>query len=192
MPSDTIKQCQTEEEHKAMRDANIKESLTMLKYFKSLQDGLAAVPESGALTEQSAYEAIYKSRFESEVCKKMHLISAAGANSSKIGYQHADTPAKLETNQVYLIDMACEYADGGVSDIARTFWIGDKQAPKDVKEAYTRVIIGIIGYERIVWPAGSGISGYDMEVLARQALWKAGLHFKHGSAHGAAQMADNE
>lgn len=65
-------------------------------------------------------------------------------------------------------------------------------APKEVREVYTRVIMGIIGYERIVWPAGAGISGYDMEVLARSALWKAGLHYNHGSAHGAAQMAEKE
>jgi Xaa-Pro aminopeptidase len=118
----------------------------------------------------------------------VHLISAAGANSAKVGYQASDSPLKLEKNQVYLIDMACEYPDGGVSDIARTFWIGDQQAPKEVKEAYTRIIMGIIGYERIVWPADAGISGFDMEVLARQALWKAGLHYSHGSAHGVAQM----
>jgi len=97
----------------------------------------------------------------------MHLISAAGANSAKVGYQTSAPHLKLEQNQVYLIDMACEYPDGGVSDIARTFWIGDKQAPKEVKDAYTRIIMGIIGYERIVWPAGSGFTGFDMEVLAR-------------------------
>jgi len=49
MPSDTIKQCKTDEEHKAMRDANIQESLTLLKYFKSLQQGLLTISaESGS------------------------------------------------------------------------------------------------------------------------------------------------
>ena len=49
---------------------------------------------------------------------------------------------------------------------------------------YTRVLLGTLGLERIVWPKGRGISGGDMDILARQNLWAAGLDYCHGTGHG--------
>ena len=49
---------------------------------------------------------------------------------------------------------------------------------------YTRVLLGTLGLERIVWPKGRGISGSDMDILARQNLWAAGLDYCHGAGHG--------
>jgi len=44
--------------------------------------------------------------------------------------------------------------------------------------------MGVLGLERIVWPADSTIAGADMDILARQHLWSVGLDFKHGTGHG--------
>lgn len=44
--------------------------------------------------------------------------------------------------------------------------------------------MGTLDLERIVWPANVGISGADMDILARKALWSAGLDYKHGTGHG--------
>jgi len=41
--------------------------------------------------------------------------------------------------------------------------------------------MGVINFERAVWPEDASITGQDMEVLARQALWKAGLNYGHGT-----------
>jgi Xaa-Pro aminopeptidase len=44
--------------------------------------------------------------------------------------------------------------------------------------------MGTIDLERIVWPSDSTISGADMDILARKALWAVGLDYKHGTGHG--------
>ena len=44
--------------------------------------------------------------------------------------------------------------------------------------------MGVIDIERTVWLSGHGISGQDIEILARKALWAFGLDFVHGTGHG--------
>ena len=46
------------------------------------------------------------------------------------------------------------------------------------------MLMGTIDLERIVWPSDSTISGADMDILARKALWAVGLDYKHGTGHG--------
>jgi len=49
---------------------------------------------------------------------------------------------------------------------------------------YTRVLLGNLELERIVWPKNSRISGADMDILARKNLWQIGLDYGHGTGHG--------
>lgn len=49
---------------------------------------------------------------------------------------------------------------------------------------YTRVLLGTLDLERIVWPKNSTIAGGDMDILARKNLWQAGLDYCHGTGHG--------
>jgi len=44
--------------------------------------------------------------------------------------------------------------------------------------------MGTIELERIVWPADHGISGGDIDIIVRKALWSVGLDYKHGTGHG--------
>lgn len=41
---------------------------------------------------------------------------------------------------------------------------------------------GLIAVSRQRWPEGR--TGRDIDVLARAALWNAGLDFDHGTGHG--------
>jgi Xaa-Pro aminopeptidase len=43
-----------------------------------------------------------------------------------------------------------------------------------------------------VWPADADINCSDMEVLARKALWKAGIDFAHSSQSGSASLDSQE
>lgn len=49
---------------------------------------------------------------------------------------------------------------------------------------YTRVLLGTLDLERIVWPSNSSLSGADFDVLARKALWSVGKDYRHGTGHG--------
>ena len=44
--------------------------------------------------------------------------------------------------------------------------------------------MGVLDLELIEWPAGQGISGGDMDILARGNLFRGGLDYGHGTGHG--------
>src|SRR5204862_6121122 len=50
------------------------------------------------------------------------------------------------------------------------------------RERFTRVLKGHIAIARAVFPDGT--TGAQLDTLARQFLWAAGLDFEHGTGHG--------
>ncbi len=109
-------------------------------------------------------------------------ISGAGANGAICHYRVSDeTNQRLAPNSVYLVDSGGQYADG-TTDITRTVWIGPDQPPAEVRDRFTRVLKGHIALARAVFPAGT--NGSQLDVLARQFLWAAGLDYAHGTGHG--------
>ena len=78
-----------------------------------------------------------------------------------------------------LIDSGGQYLDG-TTDITRTLAIG--AAPEAAQAAFTRVLQGMIAMSRARWP--EGLSGRDLDALARMPLWMAGQDYGHGTGHG--------
>ena len=50
------------------------------------------------------------------------------------------------------------------------------------RNAYTLVLKGVIALDTAVFPKGT--SGFALDTLARQFLWKEGLDYRHGTGHG--------
>jgi Xaa-Pro aminopeptidase len=107
-------------------------------------------------------------------------ISAAGPNGALCHYNHMNgTPARLEMNNLYLVDSGGQYLDG-TTDITRTVVIGE---PSDEhRRMFTLVLKGHIALSRAVFPKGT--TGIQLDILARQFLWQAGLDYDHGTGHG--------
>ena len=68
----------------------------------------------------------------------------------------------------------------GTTDITRTIPIGP--AGEEERQAYTRVLQGLIAMSRLRWP--TGLAGRDIEAVGRVPLWLAGQDFNHGLGHG--------
>jgi Xaa-Pro aminopeptidase len=80
---------------------------------------------------------------------------------------------------ILLVDSGGQYL-GGTTDITRTIAIGrptDKQ-----KRDFTLVLKGMIDLAAAVFPEGT--KGYQLDILARKALWENGLNYGHGTGHG--------
>ena len=107
-------------------------------------------------------------------------ISGAGPNGAIVHY-HA-TPATERTlapGSLYLVDSGGQYRDG-TTDITRTVAVG---APTpEMRDRFTRVLKGHIALAMARFPAGT--TGSQLDVLARYALWQAGLDYDHGTGHG--------
>ncbi|TIX48921.1 aminopeptidase P family protein [Alteraurantiacibacter aquimixticola] len=109
-------------------------------------------------------------------------ISGAGPNGAIVHYRVSEeTNRTLEPNSVYLVDSGGQYPDG-TTDITRTVWIGPDAPPAEVKDRYTRVLKGHIALATQTFPKGT--AGSQLDSLARQFLWAAGVDYAHGTGHG--------
>lgn len=109
-------------------------------------------------------------------------ISGSGPNGAIVHYRVSEeTCRKLEPNSVYLVDSGGQYPDG-TTDITRTVWIGPDTPSAEVRDRYTRVLKGHIALAVQTFPAGT--TGSQLDTLARQHLWAAGLDYAHGTGHG--------
>lgn len=73
---------------------------------------------------------------------------------------------KLNNDEIYLLDSGGQYNDG-TTDITRSIHFSGKPPTAFQKEAYTRVLLGVLGLERVVWPKKSSVSGSYLDLLAR-------------------------
>jgi Xaa-Pro aminopeptidase len=107
-------------------------------------------------------------------------IPASGPHAA-IPHYHASAESnrKLGINEIFLVDSGAQYIDG-TTDITRTVIVGEPSA--EMKDRFTRVLKGMIGLSVIRFPKGT--TGSQLDTLARQHLWQAGLDFDHGTGHG--------
>ena len=107
-------------------------------------------------------------------------ISGAGPNGAVVHYRVSpETNRRLELNSLYLVDSGGQYQDG-TTDVTRTVAIGEPTA--EMRDRFTRVLKGHIALARAVFPQGT--RGSQLDTLARQYLWAAGLDYAHGTGHG--------
>ncbi len=107
-------------------------------------------------------------------------ISATGKNGSIIHYRASNkTCTEIKKNDVYLCDSGGQYTYG-TTDVTRT--ISFKLQPKNIKDAFTRVLKGHIAV------ATADISkqktGSNIDMLARKYLKEVKKDFSHGTGHG--------
>ncbi|MEP6869410.1 MAG: aminopeptidase P family protein [Novosphingobium sp.] len=146
---------------------------------------LAKTAPRGALTEIDAAEHLHQCRRECGDLRDLSFdtISGAGPNGAIVHYRVSEeTNRPLNPGSVYLVDSGGQYPDG-TTDITRTVWIaGGGEPSAEVKDRFTRVLKGHIALARAVFPAGT--LGSQLDTLARQHLWAAGLDYAHGTGHG--------
>lgn len=145
---------------------------------------LSVEAPKGGVTEIDAAEKLHQCRREGGDLRDLSFdtISGAGPNGAVVHYRVSEeTNRGLEPSSVYLVDSGGQYPDG-TTDITRTVWIGPGEAPAEVKDRFTRVLKGNIALDRAVFPQGT--VGSQLDTLARQFVWQAGLDYAHGTGHG--------
>jgi Xaa-Pro aminopeptidase len=137
---------------------------------------------SGALTEIDAVEALETFRRDTGALKDVSFptIAGTGPNGAIVHYRVTrKTNRRIMRGDLLLIDSGAQYEDG-TTDVTRTIAIG---APTDeMRDRFTRVLRGHIAIARATFPDGA--TGAQLDTLARQFLWQAGIDFEHGTGHG--------
>jgi Xaa-Pro aminopeptidase len=107
-------------------------------------------------------------------------ISGAGPNGAIVHYRVSEaTNRVIGTDSLFLVDSGGQYRDG-TTDVTRTLAVGTPSA--EMRDRFTRVLKGHIALSRAVFPTGT--RGAQLDVLARQYLWEAGVDYAHGTGHG--------
>ncbi|NVN87474.1 MAG: aminopeptidase P family protein [Rhodopseudomonas sp.] len=137
---------------------------------------------SGALTEIDAVEALESFRRDTGALKDVSFptISGTGPNGAIVHYRVTRmSNRRIARGDLLLIDSGAQYQDG-TTDVTRTIAIGEPTA--EMRDRFTRVLRGHIAIARAVFPDGT--TGAQLDSLARQFLWQAGVDFEHGTGHG--------
>jgi Xaa-Pro aminopeptidase len=136
----------------------------------------------GKLTEIDAVEALESFRRDTGLLKDVSFptIAGAGSDGAIVHYRVTrKTNRPISLGELFLIDSGAQYQDG-TTDVTRTVVVGTPTA--EMRERFTRVLKGHIAIARAVFPDGT--TGAQLDTLARQFLWAAGLDFDHGTGHG--------
>ncbi|CAF1688924.1 unnamed protein product, partial [Adineta ricciae] len=89
------------------------------------------------------------------------------------------TAVQITKDKVYLLDAGAQYLDG-TTDVTRTHTFGTPTAEE--KKAYTLVLQGAIDLADAVFPEGT--YGRQLDILARQSLYKNSMDYAHSTGHG--------
>jgi Xaa-Pro aminopeptidase len=137
---------------------------------------------AGNLTEIDAVEALETFRRETGALKDVSFptISGTGPNGAIVHYRVTrKSNRRIARGDLLLIDSGAQYEDG-TTDVTRTIAIGEPTF--EMCDRFTRVLRGHIAIARALFPDGT--SGAQLDTLARQYLWQAGVDFEHGTGHG--------
>jgi Xaa-Pro aminopeptidase len=167
-------------EQQGQRDAQARDGAAIAKFLH----WLSVEAPKGGQTELSAAAQLRAYREETGLLRDLSFdtISAAGPHAA-IPHYRVDEESNLaiEPNSIFLVDSGGQYADG-TTDITRTVWVGPGEPRAEHKDRFTRVLKGHIALDRAVFPQGT--VGAQLDTLARQYLWQAGVDYAHGTGHG--------
>ncbi|CRK22945.1 hypothetical protein BN1723_012837 [Verticillium longisporum] len=174
------KAVKNEAELAGMRACHIRDGIALIEYFAWLEDQLVA--KRTVLDEVEAADKLEQLRQKQAnyVGLSFDTISSTGANAAVIHYkpERGSCPA-IDPEAIYLCDSGAQYLDG-TTDVTRTVHFGCPTAAE--KLAYTLVLKGNIALDSAIFPKGT--TGFALDCLARQHLWREGLDYRHGTGHG--------
>jgi len=177
-PVSALKAVKNETEIAGARAAQARDGAAMVRFLAWFD---REAPH-GKLTEIAAVEALETFRRETGLLKDVSFpsISGAGPNGAIVHYRVTRrTNRPIKPGELFLIDSGGQYEDG-TTDITRTIAVGTPTG--EMRRRFTQVLRGHIAIARAVFPDGS--TGAQLDTLARQYLWQAGVDFDHGTGHG--------
>ncbi len=177
-PIPAMKAVKNEAEIRGYRSAMLKDGIALVKFLRWLKPAV----EAGGQTEISIDRKLTGLRAEQPLFRDISFdtIAGYGVHGAIVHYEATpETDIPLEPRGFLLLDSGAQYQDG-TTDITRTIALGPVTDYE--KHIYTLVLKGHIQLELCKFP--SGASGTQMDILAREAMWREGLNYLHGTGHG--------
>ena len=174
----SLKSVKNATEIEGFRRAMVRDGVAMVRFLRWLKPAV----EAGEATELSIDRKLTALRAEQPLYRGLSFdtIAAYGPHGAIVHYEATpETDVKLEPKGLLLLDSGAQYQDG-TTDITRTIPLGP--LTDDERLDYTLVLKGHIrlALTRFL----DGISGTQIDALARYAMWQHGINYGHGTGHG--------
>ena len=177
-PVPYLKCVKNEAEIRGFHSAMLRDGVAMVKFLHWLKPAV----EAGGQTELTVEKKLTSLRAEQPLFKGVSFdtIAAYQEHGAIVHYEATpETDVELKPRGFLLLDSGAQYLDG-TTDITRTIPLGP--VTEEQKKVYTLVLKGHIQLELCKFP--NHASGTQLDILARQAMWKEGLNYMHGTGHG--------
>jgi len=161
-----------------LRNAMTKDGVALFRAFSWLKKEIL---HKGVKESDFAQKiAEYRSQQKHYVGESFSAIVGYKGNGAIVHYRPTDEQSALiRAEGMLLVDSGGQYFDG-TTDITRTIHLG--LPSQEEKRNFTLVLKGMIALSLAIFPEGT--TGAQLDILARQFLWKSGLNFGHGTGHG--------
>lgn len=177
-PEVLMKAMKNDTELKNIVNAHIKDGTAVTRFMCWLKKNIGKTE----ITEISAAKKLDSFRREQEgyLWQSFEPICGSGEHGAIVHYAATpETNVPVTTNGLFLTDTGGGYMEGS-TDITRTFAFGE--LTDRMKEDFTTVLLCNLHLARAVFP--HGISGFNLDAMARTPAWERGMDYNHGTGHG--------
>lgn len=177
-PTTMLKAIKNETELDNLKISNIHDGVAMVRFIKWLKTTLG----KAEITELSAEDTLETLRRANKECVGLSFDTIAGYKDHAAMMHYKATPESaytLAAEGFLLVDSGGQYF-GGTTDITRTIVLGP--LTEEEKRDFTLVLKGHIALATVKFLYGA--TGSNLDVLARQPIWKYGMDYKCGTGHG--------
>lgn len=173
-----LKSIKNESMIRSIRTAMLKDGVALTRFFMLVE---REYPK-GELTEIGLARELRRLRLADPTCVDESFASIIGWNGhgAIVHYEPTEeSSSDIKGEGLLLVDSGGQYTFG-TTDITRTVALGTPTPEQ--KHDFTLVMKGHIALSNAIFPAGT--TGHQLDVLARQFLWREGKAYYHGTGHG--------
>lgn len=177
-PTVAMKSVKNQTEVDNTRNAHVKDAVAMCKFMYWLKTNVGKIP----MTEISASDYLASLRAQQEGFLDLSFDTICGYADHGAIVHYAATPESdvaLKPEGLLLVDSGGHYLEG-TTDITRTFALGP--VTDEMKADFTRVCRSNMNLANVRFL--HGCTGRNIDIVAREPLWEAGMDYKHGTGHG--------
>lgn len=177
-PTIMMKAIKNETECDNLRYCNELDGAAVVRFLMWIENACKAEN----ITEYSAGIKLDSIRTECPDCSEPSFDTICGyaGNGAIIHYSAPENgSAQIKAENSLLVDSGGQYKYG-TTDITRTFALG--HVSDEYKKDFTLVLKGMLALQNIIFPEGA--NGANLDIMARQYLWKECKNYNHGTGHG--------
>ncbi len=178
-PTLLLKAIKNDIEIENIKSAHIKDGLCVTRFMKYLKEEYIKGTELDEIS-LSNYILELRKKEKGFIDISFSTICAFNEHGAMMHYSaNNETNAIIDKPGFLLIDSGGHYLEG-TTDITRTYALGS--ISKEMKKHYTLVLKSLINLAKVTFM--QGCTGMNLDILARQHIWKELLDYKCGTGHG--------